>query len=182
MKDNVQALYCDPNAYVKLNKKSNTIKQVVFSEPYDCLPNYYVDYGFKKRSYECAGKQAKKKEEKLNCNSTNKQKCNCENVSNPFSNLFGGIMKFLPMLLGGGNGGIGSILSSLNSNSKSEGDVSNLISSLMKSDNGSLLSNLFSNGNIMSSLTRLFTLNKNEKLKKEDIISTDYEIKNYTRV
>ena len=41
MNENVEALYCDPNAFIRPNKDNpKKIKQVVFSEPYDCLPNY----------------------------------------------------------------------------------------------------------------------------------------------
>ena len=71
-----------------------------------------------------------------------------------------------------GAGGLGSILSLLNQTSGDEKQGGNF-------DLTTLISNLSQNGG----LSNLFNLFKsNETKPQKEIISTDYEIKNYTRV
>ena len=67
--DSRNALYCDPNAYIMGTKKHNEIKKVVFSEPYETLPNRYINNNFNKKGCDFC---AEKKEEKNQCN-TSKQ-------------------------------------------------------------------------------------------------------------
>ena len=46
-------LYCDPNAYIQNCKQNCPPKKVVFSEPYQQLPNFYLDNNFKRGSCNC---------------------------------------------------------------------------------------------------------------------------------
>ena len=178
MKENVDALYCDPNAFIKKEKEnSKKISRVVFSEPYDCLPNYYVNYGFKKGNCECL---PKRKDDKCEQKGLHKNKCECGNV-NPFSSLLGGLTNFLPMLLNGGNEGIAKIFSSLSAGSGNS-SMNGLFSALNNNPQNNLLGQLFSNGDLITNILSVFKSNSKNKDKVRDIISTDYEIKKYTRV
>ncbi len=164
--DRANELFYDPNAYVHNwgynvctppNKKCNQNfcshppKKIVFSEPYETLPNFYIDNDFKKG----------------NCDCIPKPKPKCPPPPKPFFD----IKNLLPLLSGlmKNKGGVGDILSVLNNTNgeKPNLDLSSLISSL-------------SNG---GALTNLFNIFKQKETKpQKEITSTDYEIKNYTRV
>ena len=135
--DSRNALFVEPNAYVQnynraKNPKETGTKKVVFQEPYDCLPSYHMNNGFRKDNCNCVPKRKPEQS---------------PNHENKFSNTpFGFDLKSLaPLigLLGKDTGGIGKILSSLNSG---EGgfDFTKLISSLLPDRNSlSSILNLF---------------------------------------
>lgn len=50
--DNSNNLYADPNAYI-LGCKSCKPQKVVFSEPYETLPNFYIDNNFTRKNCSC---------------------------------------------------------------------------------------------------------------------------------
>ncbi len=163
--ENVNALYCDPNAYIKpQHKKEKETKKVVFQEPYETLPNFYLNNGFKKHACECV------KNKKEECKPPS---CDCSNKKN--NNNFGFDLKsLLPFISGlGKGGGIGDIVKLLgNSNSNQGGgsgiDVAKILSSLFSGENGLNLKNLFGGS-------------KKQEAKNK-LKSTDFEIKNYKRV
>ena len=153
MEDSRTALFVEPNAYIQnYNKKENS-KKVIFQEPYDCLPNYYIDNNFKKHNCDCV----KKKQE------NHKEHCQHGNSGFSFD-----IKNLLPLLGSFGKGG---------------GNLSNILSLFnAKTDNNSGLMSIFSNPNILSSLSGLLLNKKQDTNKNKDLICTDYQIKNYTRV
>lgn len=159
--DSRNALFVEPNAYIQgynINKegKERRPQKVVFQEPYDCLPSYYVNNGFKKGSCECVPK-AKPKQSECKSNSA-----------------FRFDVKSLMPLLGMFNknaGGLSNILSALGDGNKGL-DLGKIISSLMQ------------NGNGLSSILNLLKGNKSSKenVNNIDLKSTDFEINNYTKV
>lgn len=122
--DNAGLLYCDPNAYIQnwgygaqapqsnhgcANEKPHCQKppqKVVFSEPYESVPNFYINNNFKKG----------------NCACIPKPKPKCPPPKPPFSFDLKNILPLLSGLFkgGAGGGGIGGILSMLNQNSSGE--------------------------------------------------------------
>ncbi len=169
--DRADALFCDPNAYIqnwgynvceppKKNKKceqgfcQHPPKKVVFSEPYETVPNFYINNDFKKG----------------NCSCIPKPKPKCPPPPKPFPFDIKNLLPLLSGLMKNNSGGLGNILSMLNNNNGEEKpnfDISSLISSLSNS----------------GALTNLFNVFKpKEKSPQKEITSTDYEIKNYTRV
>lgn len=161
MEDSRNALFVEPNAYIqKFNKEEKGIKKVVFQEPYECMPNYYIDNNFKKGNCDCVSKP---KDDCLK----GKEKNDCQNNQGGFN--FQSLLPILSMLGKGGGTDFSQITSLLNGGTNSM----NLISTLLSNKDGlSNILNIFKGGGLNSS-------NKN---KKTQIKSTDFEIKNYTRV
>ena len=115
--DNKNAIYCDPNAYIQGVKKQQT-KKVVFQEPYECLPNRYLNHNFNKHDCDFCCPPKPKEIPKCDCEKGHKN--NKSNFSFPFD-----ITNLLPILsgLGGGNGaGIGNIISMLGKGAKTSKD------------------------------------------------------------
>ena len=181
MEDSKNALFCEPNAYIRhFNKEKievKPIKKVVFSEPYDCMPNFYFNNHFQKGDCDCIpNKNNKDCNKHNNCNSylsdckcdekhshQNNYDCNNHNKTN-----FGfDIKSLMPILNSFGNKSVGGI--DLNS-----------ISSLFAGGGGFDFSKLISNPQLISNVINMFG-GKN-KTKKKDIVCTEYEIKNYTKV
>ncbi|MCQ2565033.1 MAG: hypothetical protein MJ152_04175 [Clostridia bacterium] len=50
------ALFPEPNACVMGCENKKQAEKVVFSEPYDCMPNFYINNGFKKGNCDCLPK------------------------------------------------------------------------------------------------------------------------------
>ena len=222
--DSRLALFPEPNAYIqKFNKdcKEKGIKKVVFQEPYETLPNFYINNNFTKHGCDCVAKHNNHSNSKYanfdcNCNHRNNQyvnlspkedfcynhnrnNCNCEhgnsgcndkfnhddNCHNEKTNQkgFGFDIKNLLPLLGLFNKGSGADLSGL----------VGMLNNTDKSQNGNdknpmnLISNLMSNKDMMSGILNLFKggglniFSKKQTTKKE-LKTTDFEIKNYTRV
>ncbi|MBR6779206.1 MAG: hypothetical protein IKM43_03585 [Clostridia bacterium] len=167
--DSRNALYHDPNAYIQKTQKkpdNSVIKKVVFQEPYECLPNFHLNNDFKKNYYDCVHNPKQKND--CDCK---QEKCNTKNNNSfPFD-----IKNFLPFLtaFGGSNtGGLSNIISMLSNsnNDKSKGgfDFSNLVSTLMQNKGG------------LGGLLNLF--GDKSKQSKKEIKSTDFQIKDYTKV
>ena len=177
MENSINAIYCDPNAFVNKQSKEPP-KKVVFQEPYDCLPKFYIDNKFTKHSSECVP--------------THKTKSNIHdlnaNSSPPALSSFD-FKKILPLfanLLNKNSSGLSGIVSLLggakdaNLNNES---LTGVLQNLLGSGNmniGKLLG-LFS-GNNSGSKKGLFGLFDNPNKIKKEIKPTDFEINNYTRV
>lgn len=181
--DSRNALFVEPNAYIQKfdSKEKNKTKKIVFQEPYECMPNYYLNNDFKKGDCDCVHK----KHNKDNCEQ--KENKNWWNVgllpkNEQKTNGLGFELKNLMPLLGlfnkSGGANLGQIVGLLNnSNSQENGNVNPI----------NLVSGLFSNNNAIGGILNLFKsggfgmFNKSKGEKKE-IKTTDFEIKNYTRV
>ncbi|MBR4998811.1 MAG: hypothetical protein IKY10_02915 [Clostridia bacterium] len=163
--DSRMALFPEPNAYIqKCEKNMCEPKKIVFQEPYDCMPAFHINNGFKKGNCDCVPKPKKQD----NCQHN---QCDCAKNKSNQNSAFD--LKSLLPLLGAFNNGSGSNLSSLVNllNSNSAANSTNLISSLM------------ANKDIMSGVLNLFKgKGKESKPAKKNIETTDFEIKNYTRV
>ncbi len=155
--DSRYALFTEPNAYIQKfdNTEKKETKKIVFQEPYENVPNFYIDNGFKKGDCDCVNKP---KEDKK--------------PSNPFPFDF---KNLLPLLTGlGKGGGLNNLISMLNSNSKNVDDKNSGF-------NLSNIMSLFNNSGFnLNSIMNLFKGNKNPQKKKMQ--STDFDIKNYKRV
>ena len=168
MENNINVPYCDPNAYILGIKKEQ--KKVVFSEPYENAPNFYINNNFKKKDCECVtrGKQEhcaydNKKEEKPNCN------CNQQNKDN--KNFLGGLnfQSLLPMLGLFNKGGSGGL------------DLANIMSLISGKNENNILTNLLGNKDMLSNITSLFS-HKKEQTNTKKLQPTEIDIKNYTKV
>ena len=137
-------------------------KKIVFQQPYENIPNFYLNNDFKKGNCSCVPKPKPKP----------KPHCPPQNFDFNFD-----LKNLLPLLSGllkgGGTSNFGNIISMLNNSSM---DKENANSNL---DLSSLI-NTFSSGGF-SNILNLFKPKQNSNI-KNDIKSTDFEIKNYTRV
>lgn len=184
--DSRYALFPEPNAYIQkfnIKKEDKEIKKIVFQEPYETLPNYHLNNNFTKHDCDCVSKSKFGESEKGDCGYNKKNSSshnnNCNN-NNTKQHSFGLDLKgLLPILglLNKGGADLGNLVGLLSNNSNSE----NLTGSM------GLISNLMSNKDIMGGLLNLFKggglnfFNKKPQTKKE-LKTTDFEIKNYTRV
>ncbi len=214
--DNLNSLYCDPNAYIQRFEKNKETKKIVFQEPYECLPSYYINNDLKKHNCDCVAKHNNHSNNNYgnpdyNCNQRNKkinqygnlfpkEDCcnhngnynlnnkdnhndNCHNNDSQKQSGFGFDLKNLLPLLSlfnmGGGADLSSLVGMLNNADKSQtGNNSNPMN---------LISNLMSNKEMMSGILNMFKgggLNKFSKKQatKKELKTTDFEIKNYTRV
>ena len=176
MEDSKNALFVEPNAYINYYKHKEKcdvkpIKKVVFSEPYDCMPTFYINNNFEKGGCECVpNKKNKDCNNRNNCNFHDVD-CNCNknNQCNNKPNFSFDIKNLMPILNSFNKGGVGGL--DLNS-----------ISSLFNSRGGFDFSKLLSNPQLITSVMSMFANKKKSNIKREEIVCTDYEIKNYTRV
>lgn len=154
--DSRNALFTEPNAYIQNYTPKKESKKVVFSEPYECVPNYYLNNNFKK----------------CNCDYCNKEKPKehkeCKNAILPkfdFKNL----MPFLSMFNKGGNNNFSNILS--------------LFGGKNNESNSGILSSILGNKDLVTNILKMFSggLNLNKKETKQ-AKTTDFEINNYTKV
>lgn len=166
--DSRNAIFCDPNAYIQ-GCEHKQIKKVVFAEPYDCLPTFFIDNDFKKHNCDCVPKQ---KPPKLPCAPSKPQ----------FNFDIKSLMPILIGLLGKGNTNtdLTKMLSNLtNLDVNSSGfDMQKLIS--VVAQNPSILQNVLSlfKGKGLSGLFKKANKTSTENTAKQ----TDHIIKNYTRV
>lgn len=157
IEDSRNALYCDPNAYIMGTQKHKEIKKVVFSEPYETVPNHYINNNFEKGKCDYCNKN--------NCNDKKEEANNkpCNKPNNSF-----GLSSLMPLLtmFGGKGGGMP--------------DFSKILSNV---GNGGGIMSLLGNKDIINVVLNMFSSNqtKNKNIKK-DIPTTEFEIKNYTRV
>ena len=202
--DSRNAIYCDPNAFIQKQapKEECKRKKIVFQQPYESMPAFYINNNFKKRDCDCVPNLKQKQPEKQH------QSCFCDhckqNWKDPNENrdekyegeihkgnyhhdkshnnarpVKGFDIKSLLPLLGmfnKGGGDLSSVVGLLNNKNieTSSGGVMNLISSML------------SNKDAMSGILNLFSGQKGSSVKSnktnKSIKSTDFEIKNYTRV
>ena len=190
------ALFPEPNANIqRFEKRAKETKKIIFQEPYETLPNYYINNNFTKHDCDCVSNQKRnfdynsKQHRDCNCdhdkNSNNQSNhdCNCNQNSSNNQNGFGFDIKNLLPLLGLFNKGGGADLSSLvgmlnNANNSQKGNNSNPMS---------LISSILSNKDAMSGILNMFksgglNLFGKKQTAKKELKTTDYEIKNYTRV
>lgn len=203
------ALFAEPNAYIQkaqnVEKKEKERKKIVFQEPYEILPNFYVNNNFTKQDCDCVKKNKHcdiypKPHHECNHSISNNTNCgcgfdndlgcrkeNCGNLPNhndnchndkPKQNGFGFDLKsLLPLLSLFNKGGadLSSIVGLLNNKENNQNGTTNLISSIL------------SNKDVMSGILNMFNggglnlFGKKQAVKKQ-LKTTDFEIKNYTRV
>lgn len=184
------ALFPEPNAYIqKFDCEKEEIKKIVFQEPYESMPAFYLDNNFKKGDCSCSlnkhNEKCKHQPNQCNNNNINHHNDNCHKET---SKGFGFDLKsFLPLISMFNKGGgvdLSNIVGLLNNSNNSQ---------TQSSQNGNntnpmtLISNLLSNKDAMGGILNLFKggrlnlFNKKTQAKK-DLKTTDFEIKNYTRV
>ena len=207
LEDSRNALYCDPNAYIQKVKKIDKCepRKVVFQEPYETLPNFYINNNFTKHNCDCVSSN-QNNNHKLNlnncddnsgcgnknfnnkhgnCNSNNQceHNNNCHNSNFQKNNGFGFDVKSLLPLLSlfnkGGGADFSQLVGLLNNTNNSQ-NVNN-------SNSIGLISSLMSNKDAMSGILNIFkggglNLFGKKQTAKKELKTTDYEIKNYTRV
>jgi len=186
--DSRLALFPEPNAYIqKFDKedcKKTGIKKIVFQEPYESVPAFHIDNHFVKRDCDCVRPPQRND---CNCDKIKKQNKHFECEKRPHrnhqettNNGFGFDIKgMLPLLSLFGKGG-GADLNNL------VGLMTNNSSNGASLNTTSLITNLLSNKEALSGILNIFkgggfSFGKKQGVKKE-IKSTDFEIKNYTRV
>ena len=181
--DSRLALFPEPNAYIKkFEKKEKPPQKIVFQEPYECIPTYYINNNFKKENCNCVPSKSKNK---------NSNNCDCNSKNQSFNNTnkqkgFGFDLKSLMPLLSIFNKGSGADLSNivglLNNDSNVQNDSQSSSSSPIN-----LISGLLSNKDVISNVLNIFKggkfdfFNKKQTTKKQPK-TTDFEIKHYTRV
>ncbi len=173
--DNSSALYVDPNAYIQSKPKCEP-KKVVFSEPYETMPNFYINNDFKKGDCNCVP-NCKNKPHQKPCfddkNNCNKPQQNSGGFPFNFN-----LKSLLPLLsaFGKGGGGLGEILSSITPG----GNQTDNAGGLNMNNISSLISNLAGSGGL-NSILNLFKGKKttNSKITEK---STDFCIKDYQRI
>lgn len=220
--DSRLALFPEPNAYIqKFDKdcKEKNIKKVVFQEPYETLPNFYINNNFTKHGCDCIknNNHSNNKYNNHDYNHRNKNQCgnlfpkegfcynhsgdncncehgnfgcndkfnhndNCHNEKTNQNGLGFDLKSLLPLLSlfnKGGGADFSSLVGMLSNTDKSQtGNDKNPMN---------LISNLMSNKDMMSGMLNLFKggglniFSKKQTAKKE-LKTTDFEIKNYTRV
>ena len=167
--DSRNAIFCDPHAYIQGCEKKQ-IKKVVFAEPYDCLPNFYVDNDFKKHNCNCVPKPPKP------CPPPPKP---CF-PGLPFNLDFKALMPILAGMLG--KNGSGEFVKLLNSMPANGGAVSGF-------DLKNIIGVVAQNPKILQSIMTMFKggglnglFKKNKSATELSQKQTDHIINNYTRV
>ena len=188
--DSRNALFPEPNAYIQRFETKKETKKIVFQEPYETLPNYYINNNFTKHDCDCISKVKPNGNHEYHCGLNNLKNSGLNNndenckYGNAKQNGFGFDIKSLLPLLGLFNKGAGVDISQL------VGLLNNNDANIQNSNHSNtmgLISSLMSNKDVMSGILNLFKggglnlFNKKQHAKKE-LKTTDYEIKNYTRV
>lgn len=181
IEDNRNALFSEPNAFIQHypKRERKPREKIVFSEPYECAPNFYFNNNFKKHDCECVPcSKNRDRHNNEHCNNVKVPSCEpCHNHHSPNTKPMFDFKSILPMLTGlfqgkSGLGDFSKILSSVGSDSKNQGfDFQNIISSLMS--NPSMLNGIFK---MLSPTTKKASSNLNKEK------NADFVIKNYTRV
>ena len=197
--DSGNALFCDPNAYIQRFEKKEKCnpRKIVFQQPYESMPNFYIDNNFKKgdcgcipRGHDCdcnhGNKQQKnqtKNNHDCNCDYQHHHDDDCHNNKTSKQNGFDFDLKnlfpLLSMLNNGGGANLSQLVGMLNNTNNSQ-NVNN-------SNPMNLISSILSNPNALSGILNMFkgggvNLFGRKQTTKKELKTTDFEIKNYTRV
>ena len=184
--DSRYALFSEPNAYVNKDVRVKTqAKKVVFSEPYETLPNYHINNNFNKKYQNKNAETIKnpkhfQNNENRNYQNNENRNQNAQNfhsnnsISNPLSSLAGqfnlqGLLPLISKLFSSNANGLGNVLSVLNN----------------QNNQGGGLASLLSNPEVLNSAIGLFKNFNNKKPNKiieNKIKSTDFLIKDYVKV
>ncbi len=189
--DSRNALYCDPNAFIqRYNKKEKCEpKKVIFQEPYESMPAFYIDNNFIKHDCNyCEGNDKHNlksqnnshNDRKNNCKQDNSHNqcwhdCNCNHDVFLKQKGFGFDLKSLLPLLGifnkSGGADFSQIVGLLNNNTQKDNNSNPM----------AMISSLLSNGGL-GNILNIFKGGQKTKSEKKELKTTDFEIKNYTRV
>ncbi len=197
--DSRNALFPEPNACIqRFEKREKATKKIVFQEPYECLPNHYINNNFTKHDCDCVSKSRKEFDNKhkqkgyhdFNCNRENFNSINqyyrdgnCHNDNNSKQSLFGidikSLLPLLSMFNKGGGADFSGLVGLLNNTNNSQ-NVNN-------SNPMNMISSILSNKDVMSGILNMFkggglNLFGKKQTAKKELKTTDFEIKNYTRV
>ncbi len=174
--DSRNALFCEPNAYIqKCDSEVCHPKKVIFQEPYENLPNFYLDNNFKKGQCDCIPKKHHIREEEKH--SAPPPKSNTPNFD---------LKSMLPLLSGllgkGGGGNMTNLISMLGNNTQTETGLNGGFNMQ------NIISTLTSNPEMMTGVLKMFKggglggLFQKKSSPKVEMKSSDICIKNYTRV
>ena len=189
--DSRNALYCDPNAFIQKYDKQEKCepKKVIFQEPYESLPAFYIDNNFKKHDCNYCERNDKhnfksQNNSNIDCNNHCKQEnlngqCyhdfNCNhNVSSKQKGSGFDLKSLLPLLgIFNKSGGtdFSQIVGLLNNNTQKDNNSNPM----------TIISSLLSNGGL-GNILNIFKGGQKTKSTKKELKTTDFEIKNYTRV
>ncbi len=169
------AIFCDPNAFIQGAERKQP-KKVVFAEPYDCLPTFYIDNNFKKHNCDCLPKPPKPP-----C-APPRPNCGGDCTKPPkFTDGFS-LKSLAPILLGllgkNGNTDITKLLSNFSPEQGTTGfDIQKIIG--LVGQNPKILESVLSmfKGGGLGGLFK-----KKAKPTEQKAKQTDHIIKNYTRV
>jgi len=109
MEDSRNALFVEPNAYIqKVGKEEKSPSKIIFQEPYESVPNFYMNNGFKKGECDCVHKEK---------NDSPKSSFDIKSLS-PILSMLGGETSGLSKLVQGlgSGGGFKDIISTIISN------------------------------------------------------------------
>lgn len=147
--DSRNALFVEPNAYIQKFENPGKTKKIVFQEPYECVPQHYLNNDFKKGDCVC------------------QKKPKCESQPPPPNFDLKNLMPLMSVFTKNSN---------LN-------DIVSLFSKSGGIDLQNLLTSVLSNKDMFGGILKLFSGNKKQKIdNKKEIETTDYQIKNYTKV
>lgn len=172
--DSRNALFVEPNAYIQHyddKKKEQGIKKIIFSEPYESAPPMYYN-----SNHQNSGGGVESRGQ-TNSNFQNNQSQNNSNFSQPQNNFrqmfdFKNIMSLLGAL-GKGKSDLGGMMKLLGGNQGQEKSSSMGLNSILS---------LLQNKDLLSGLLNMFSKPKKNKSAENNEKSTDFVIKNYTRV
>ena len=183
--DNTNALFPEPNAYIQnFNNREIEQKKVVFQEPYDRLPTFYIDNDFRKGDCDCIPKP--------------KKHDNQPHYQNPFPFDFKNFMPLLSSLGGNLGGGLNNILSSLGGaglgniaslfgwQNQSQTNTQNNKNTETNNENAgglnfsNILNSLGSNG--LGNIFNIFKNSSNSTSTPKTMKSSDIIIKDYKRI
>ena len=167
LEDSKNALFADPNAYIQRVKDQKQTKKIVFSEPYENVPNYYINNGFKKGQCDCV----KTPKKDCECNKKDDKKSNCKNSFLSGLNIQS-LMPLITMFSGGKGVDITKILSTFSAQNNGNNSL-----------NTNPLLNAFSRPDLLKNISQIF-VNKNQKTEDNQSKpkSTDCVINNFSRV
>jgi len=185
------ALFTEPNAYIqrfdRVENKEKKVQKIVFQEPYETLPNYHINNNFAKHTCDCVSKpNFASSVNKLKNNYDLNHGCQSDfdnkksksgdkfDVNLPKQKFFGldlsGLLPLLGLFNKSGGADFSQMANILNNNAGVDFNPMNIISKLL------------SNKDSLSGILKIFKGGQNNNQINKVIKTTDFEIKNYTRV